>query len=81
MESDESDVDESDEVESVKDNESGVGSAVRSGRGTVDELMKSSPVSSGAGSVVAEMKVELEVEVRKEVRCELEGWRKGSSGW
>lgn len=43
--------------------------------------MKSSPVSSGEGSVVAELNVELEVEVRKEVRCELDGWRKGSSGW
>lgn len=31
--------------------------------------------------MVAELNVELEVEVRKEVRCELDGWRKGSSGW
>lgn len=47
---------------------------------TREELIKSSPVSRGAESVAVEMKVELEVEVRKEVRCELEGWRKGSSG-
>lgn len=74
-------MDESDEVESVEEDKSGAGSVVRSGRETSVELMKSSPVSSGEGSVAAELNVELDVEVRKEVRCELDGWRKGSSGW